>query len=272
MIFIFERIFEHTYSLNTTGTESEVVRVDSGILEGSEISVHYDPMISKLVTWGKTRDESIKTMAKALDSYVIRGVRNNIAFCRALCTHPKYLAGDISTDFIKDFYPEGYVPDKLSQKQRRLIASAALSMYVNMDEADNQVSFENDFLWNVDGDEQTFVVGVGSPDSQVLLHDKESVTLERSHVQRFSFEDQDELTFQDQDWTGPHDALFKAVTEGDEEVVMEFVQQLPQGVRVQVSGVFFCVCFLYESNNSNNSNNIQVRNTTSRLSHHVKPS
>ena len=48
--------------------------------------VHYDPMISKLVTWGKTRDESIKTMAKALDSYVIRGVRNNIAFCRALCT------------------------------------------------------------------------------------------------------------------------------------------------------------------------------------------
>ena len=48
--------------------------------------VHYDPMISKLVTWGKTRDESIKTMAKALDSYVIRGVRNNIAFCRTLCT------------------------------------------------------------------------------------------------------------------------------------------------------------------------------------------
>ena len=153
-------------------------------------------------------------------------------------THPKYLAGDISTDFIKDFYPEGYVPDELSQKQRRLIASSALSMYVDMNEADNHGgSFEDEF-WNLGGDvSETYVVGVGSPDSQVLLQDKESITLERSHVRRFCFEDQDELTFEDQDWAGPHDALFKAaLTDDDDDVVMEFVERLPQGVRVQVSG------------------------------------
>ena len=136
-------------------------------------------------------------------------------------THPKYLDGDISTDFIKDFYPEGYVPEELSQKQRRLIASSALSMYVDMNEADNHGgSFEDEF-WNLGGDvSETYVVGVGSPDSQVLLQDKESITLERSHVRRFCFEDQDELTFEDQDWAGPHDALFKAaLTDEDDDVV-----------------------------------------------------
>ena len=76
-----------------------------------------------------------------------------------------------------------------------------------------------------------------SPESQVLLQDKESITSERSHVRRFCFEDQDELTFEDQDWAGPHDALFKAaLTDEDDDVVMEFVERLPQGVRVQVSG------------------------------------
>ena len=111
-------------------------------------------------------------------------------------------------------------------------------MYVDMNEADNHGgSFEDEF-WNLGGDvSETFVVGVGSPDSQVLLQDKESITLERSHVRRFCFEDQDELTFEDQDWAGPHDALFKAaLTDEDDDVVMEFVERLPQGVRVQVSG------------------------------------
>ena len=59
---------------------------------------------------------------------------------------------------------------------------------------------------------------VTSPDSQVLLQDKESITSERSHVRRFCFEDQDELTFEDQDWAGgPHDALFKAALTDDDD-------------------------------------------------------
>ena len=92
-------------------------------------------------------------------------------------------------------------------------------MYVDMNEADNHGgSFEDEF-WNLGGDvSETYVVGVGSPDSQVLLQDKESITLERSHVRRFCFEDQDELTFEDQDWAGgPHDALFKAASSDDDD-------------------------------------------------------
>ena len=82
------------------------------------------------------------------------------------------------------------------------------------------------------------------PGSQVLLTEKEPIRLERSHVRRFCFEDDDELTFRDQEWQGPHDSLFEAVTEDDEEVVLEFVQRLPQGIRVQVSGTEYDVSIL----------------------------
>ena len=113
---------------------------------------------------------------------------------------------------------------------------------------------------------------VTSPDSQVLLQDKESITLERSHVRRFCFEDQDELTFEDQDWAGPHDALFKAaLTDEDDDVVMEFVERLPQGIRVQVSGKI-SVYTTHHTNTHNTYTHTQVRNTTSRYLHRVKPS
>jgi len=87
----------------------EGVRVDSGILEGSEISVFYDPLISKLCAWGPTRNESLHRMALALDSYVIRGLtRTNINFLRDLMTHPRYVSGKITTKFIEQEFPQGY--------------------------------------------------------------------------------------------------------------------------------------------------------------------
>ena len=97
---------------------------------------------------------------------------------------------------------------------------------------------------------------------------------ERSHVRRFCFEDQDELTFEDQDWAGPHDALFKAaLTDDDDDVVMEFVERLPQGVRVQVSGKLSLLSLSHTHTHTHTThNNAQVPNTTSRYSHLVKPS
>jgi len=88
--------------------ESDRVRVDTGVLEGGEISMFYDPMIAKLVTWGKDREQAITAMRDALDEYVIRGVRHNITFLAALIGHPKFLAGDISTHFIDEEFPQGF--------------------------------------------------------------------------------------------------------------------------------------------------------------------
>jgi len=88
--------------------EGEGVRVDTGIFEGGEVSVFYDPMIAKLVTYGKDRNEAITKMQQALDEYVIRGVEHNISFLNALMVHPRFLEGRLSTDFIAEEYPDGF--------------------------------------------------------------------------------------------------------------------------------------------------------------------
>jgi len=106
---------------------AEDVRSDSGVREGSAIQVHYDPMICKLVTYGRNREESLERMREALDSYVIHGVKHNIPFLRALCDHPKFISGDITTKFIEEEYPEGFqVPEMTPEVQNPLLITAAL--------------------------------------------------------------------------------------------------------------------------------------------------
>uniref|UniRef100_A0A8C5CRJ9 Propionyl-CoA carboxylase subunit alpha n=1 Tax=Gadus morhua TaxID=8049 RepID=A0A8C5CRJ9_GADMO len=102
------------------------VRVDSGISEGSDISIYYDPMISKLVTYGATRAEALSKMEDALDNYVIRGVTHNIPLLREIITHPRFISGDISTNFLPEVYPDGFNGHQLTAGgQRELLASAA---------------------------------------------------------------------------------------------------------------------------------------------------
>lgn len=81
------------------------VRCDAGVTQGSDISMHYDPMISKLVTHGATRPIALSRMRSALDRYVIRGPEHNVPFLRAVVGHPAFEAGDITTAFIPDHYP-----------------------------------------------------------------------------------------------------------------------------------------------------------------------
>ena len=108
--------------------ESETVRVDTGVLEGSEISMFYDPMIAKLVTWGETRDEAIKTMRTALDQYYIRGVDTNQPFVSAIMAHPRFVAGELTTHFIDEEYPEGFSENDTAEVSldNLIVVSAAL--------------------------------------------------------------------------------------------------------------------------------------------------
>jgi propionyl-CoA carboxylase alpha chain len=88
--------------------ENDHVRVDTGIEEGSEVSMYYDPMIAKLVTYGETRDEALEHMGDALDAYYIRGVSHNISFLNALIAHPRFIEGRLTTNFIAEEYPDGF--------------------------------------------------------------------------------------------------------------------------------------------------------------------
>jgi len=96
------------------------VRVDDGVVEGSDISMFYDPMIAKLVTHGDTREEAIDTQIAALDRFEIDGIGHNVDFLSALMQHPRFRAGDLTTGFIAEEYPEGFhgapVPDELTAK------------------------------------------------------------------------------------------------------------------------------------------------------------
>ena len=110
--------------------ENDNVRVDTGVYEGSEISVHYDPMIAKLITYGDTRAEAIEQMAQALDDYLIRGVLHNIPFLASLIRQPDFIRGDLSTNFIDQHYPDGFKASReADDNQMPLIALAASLQY-----------------------------------------------------------------------------------------------------------------------------------------------
>ncbi|XP_053333238.1 propionyl-CoA carboxylase alpha chain, mitochondrial [Clarias gariepinus] len=119
------RLCQYEEPVNLTG-----VRVDSGIQEGSDISIYYDPMISKLVTYGATRAEALKRMEDALDNYVIRGVTHNIPLLREIIVHPRFISGDISTNFLPEVYPDGFKGHPLSAGEKRELLAAASALYV----------------------------------------------------------------------------------------------------------------------------------------------
>jgi propionyl-CoA carboxylase alpha chain len=90
------------------GNDEIVVRVDDGVADGGEVSMFYDPMIAKLITWAPTREAAIDAQVDALDQFVIDGISDNVDFLSALMQHPRYRSGDITTGFIAEEYPEGF--------------------------------------------------------------------------------------------------------------------------------------------------------------------
>ncbi|XP_067890323.1 propionyl-CoA carboxylase alpha chain, mitochondrial isoform X8 [Heterodontus francisci] len=106
------------------------VRIDSGIQEGSDISIYYDPMISKLVTYGASRAEVLQRMEEALDNYVIRGVTHNIPLLREVINHPRFVKGDITTNFLPEVYPDGFKGRTLSDSEHKELLATAVSIYI----------------------------------------------------------------------------------------------------------------------------------------------
>jgi len=104
------------------------IRVDTGVYEGGEVSMYYDPMIAKLITHGADRQAAISHMRSALDRFLIRGVSHNISFLSALMVNPRFVAGDMSTNLIGDEYPEGFQPTDLSHQDPSIFISVAASM------------------------------------------------------------------------------------------------------------------------------------------------
>ncbi|WP_267382007.1 MULTISPECIES: acetyl/propionyl/methylcrotonyl-CoA carboxylase subunit alpha [unclassified Sphingomonas] len=125
----------HQQPLPGSPTEG-YVRIDDGVREGGEVSMFYDPMIAKLVTWAPTREAATALQIEALDAFEIDGVGNNIDFLSALMQHPRFQAGALTTGFIAEEYPDGFhgapaAPDLL----RTLAAIAAFAATADADRA-----------------------------------------------------------------------------------------------------------------------------------------
>ena len=101
------------------------VRNDTGVFEGGEISMYYDPMIAKLVTHAATRDAAINAQAEALDAFYIDGIQHNIPFLSAVMQNPRWRSGQLSTGFIKEEFPEGFKPLDPKGTELRLLAAVA---------------------------------------------------------------------------------------------------------------------------------------------------
>lgn len=107
----------------------EGVRCDSGILDGSQISMYYDPMICKLVTWGDDRATAIKRMDDALNTYIIRGLNHNSAFLQSVIRSKRFASGKITTNFIKEEYPNGWTNSELTEKEAEQLIAATVAVH-----------------------------------------------------------------------------------------------------------------------------------------------
>ncbi len=105
-----------------------IVRNDTGVYEGGEISMYYDPMIAKLCTWAPTRAEAIEVMRNALDSFEVEGIGHNLPFLSAVMDHERFTSGNMTTAFIAEEYPEGFEGVELGDADLRRIAAATAAM------------------------------------------------------------------------------------------------------------------------------------------------
>ncbi len=115
-----------TYRPPPEGTEAGLtVRVDAGVAEGGEVSIFYDPMIAKLVTHGPTRSLAVAAQARALDAFALDGIRHNVPFLSALMAHPRWKAGQLSTGFIAEEFPDGFANQVPAGPAARRFAAVA---------------------------------------------------------------------------------------------------------------------------------------------------
>lgn len=110
----------------------EGIRVDDGFEEGMEVPIYYDPMISKLITYGKNREEAIQLMLKAIDNYKVEGVATTLSFGKFVCEHEAFTSGNFDTHFVKNYYSPEHL-EKQYAEERRIAALTALKLYLDND-------------------------------------------------------------------------------------------------------------------------------------------
>jgi propionyl-CoA carboxylase alpha chain len=204
-------------------TDGGIVRNDTGVFEGGEISMFYDPMIAKLCTWGPTRADAIEEMRLALDTFEVEGIGHNLPFCSAVMDHPRFASGNITTAFIAEEYPDGFHGVTLGDKMIRRVAAAAAAMNRvaeirrtkisgTMDNHERRVG--DDWIITLQGQSHPVTVAADKSGSTVTFADGESCRVAS-------------------DWT-PGDSLARTTVDGTPLVLK--VGKIPMGFRLRLRG------------------------------------
>ncbi len=204
------------------------VRNDTGVYEGGEISMYYDPMIAKLCTWAPTRAEAIEAMRIALDSFEVEGIGHNLPFLSAVMDHPKFVSGEMTTAFIAEEYPDGFEGVTLEQAQLERVAAAAAAMYRVAEIRRTRISGRMDNHERVIGTEWVVTVqGETFPVSIAADKEGSSVTFADGRTMRIA-----------SDWT-PGDQLADVSVDGDPLVLK--VGKITSGFRLRTRGADLAV-------------------------------
>lgn len=199
------------------------VRNDTGVFEGGEISMYYDPMIAKLCTWGPDRASAIEHMRNALDSFELEGIGHNLPFLSAVMDHERFISGNITTAFIEEEYPDGFQGVSLNSKSLQRVAAATAAMFRVAEIRRTRVS------GRMDNHERR----VGRDWVVSLAGEHFNLTIDADHEgSTIVFSNGDEVRVTS-DWT-PGDQLARLVVDGVGLVLK--VGKIPGGFRIRTRG------------------------------------
>jgi len=188
------------------------VRNDSGVREGDEISMFYDPMIAKLCAWGETRDAAVEGMARALEDTHLSGLGHNVPFLSAVMDQERFKSGQLSTSYIKDEFPDGFRGLEPSEAQKDIFITVAAAMNEVLAEQAGDPSERTD--WTVLIDREAHSVSLSYDEAEDLV-----ISL-----------DERDLTLSEIDWR-PGMAQFRAVL--DDEPFTAEVKRAPDGFDIR---------------------------------------
>jgi propionyl-CoA carboxylase alpha subunit len=246
------RLTRYRPPVEGTHEDGTVVRNDTGVFEGGEISMFYDPMIAKLCTWGETRDIAVEAMRDALDSFELEGIGHNLPFLSAVMDHPRFRSGKITTAFIAEEYPDGFSGATLDAGSLRLVAATAAMAGWIADRRASFISGRMDQGRKSAPDEMPMVVRIGADDFDIAIdedatrgfYDVEDLTSPQEsdwgNPVWITFADEEESRAYQISWR-PGDRLAKIFAETDEEghwgeIAAMKIAPIPGGFRIRYRG------------------------------------
>jgi len=152
-----------------TPDHSENVRVDTGIREGSEVSMFYDPMIAKLITHGENRDTAIENMMSAIDQYVIDGLSHNLNFLSSIMHNETFQSGYTTTDFIEQEYSDGFKGEAITEKEFEVFASILGACHL-LDQMKLNSLYVNEKKFIVSFEEQNIEINIKKDGDNFVTH------------------------------------------------------------------------------------------------------